>query len=150
MQIVNEASKWFSPEEYVVWHRQIAPIIHAYAPGVPIVTGDITAEKHDPNGVGWWRDVVRAGLRISMPRTHDGDYDILSLHLQKMNKESEMQRITAMIDDLYGGKVRIWITESQYVQGPWLARLRETVERVFPYSWNVRGSECMRHTGPLA
>jgi hypothetical protein len=136
VQIVNEAWFGFTPVEYVAWHRIMAPIIRAAAPGVPIVVGD---PPPIPSRLDWWEAVVHGGI----------DFDIVSLHVTDADKESNLLPFVQRLSRLHGPIMRYWITEGDWGQFPWLMGHGLNVEKDFIYSWNSNDGHARRPSGPL-
>jgi hypothetical protein len=126
IQIVNEPAHWFTPEEYVVYHRRIAALLRALAPEVPIVAGDFGVPAKGANTVEHWKAFLAAGTL---------DYDVLSLHVTGSRQVGELKDFVRRVRDIADGR-RTWITEGDWGQ---LGALREaglTVQECFIYSWN--------------
>jgi len=113
VEIVNEPAWWFTPEDYAVYHRRIAPRVRKLAPGVPIVAV--------VDGV------VVAGA---------DDYDILGVHVTGVTRKSELNDFADRLSPFCAGGRRVWITEGDWGQRQYLRGRGVPVEEAFLYSWN--------------
>jgi hypothetical protein len=127
IQIVNEPANTFTPQEYGAYHRQIAPLIRALAPGVPIVAGDFGVQEQGQNTLDHWKAAVAAGA---------ADYDILSIHVTGTRRESELSNFANRLRAFAGPDRRIWITEGDWGHLAFLRRQGLNVEENFIYTWN--------------
>lgn len=136
VQIVNEAWGTFTPSEYVSWHQIMAPIIRQFAPGVPIVAGDV-----DPviSHLNWWERVMQAGI----------EFDVVSLHVTDFDKEVDLSALAQRLSRLHGPGAAYWITEGGYGHLPWLTTHGLNVRADFIYGWNTRDGHARRPGGPL-
>lgn len=142
VQIVNEQAYFFAPGEYMSWHRHMVPLVRSLVPGVPIVAGDF-GHADGRNGIDRWERLVRAGF------AWPGDYDIVSLHLTRINKESELKQMVARLKALHGPSMRYWVTEGDWGHLGWLNAQRLTTDKVFLYSWNSDDGLALRPGGVL-
>jgi hypothetical protein len=126
IQIVNEQAHWFTPAEYAAYHRQIAPLIRALAPGVPIVAGDFGVPAKGDNTLDLWREAVAAGA---------DDYDVLSIHVTGVVKEYKLEDFARRLRR-FAGERRIWITEGDWGQWQFLRDRGLNVKEHFVYTWN--------------
>jgi hypothetical protein len=127
IQIVNEPAYSFAPEEYAVYHRQIAPLVRSLAPGVPIVAGDFAVPADGRNTLGLWKATVAAGA---------SDYDILSLHVTGMRRIGELKDFVARVRAFAVAGRRIWITEGDWGHLGFLRAQGLDVQECFIYTWN--------------
>ena len=144
VQIVNEQAYFFAPNKYVAWHRKMVPLVRSLVPGVPIVAGDF-GHADGRNGLDQWEKMVRMGFLASL------DFNIVSLHLTRINKEGELKQMVARLRSLHGPAMRYWVTEGDWGHLPWLNKQGLTTEKVFLYSWNGSGDGLgLRPGGVLA
>jgi hypothetical protein len=127
IQIVNEATHTFTPEEYGAYHRRIAPLVREFAPGVPIVAGDFGVPEAGRNTLSQWKEAVAAGA---------WDYDVLSLHLTGMRRIGELKAFIERVRAFAGPERRIWITEGDWGHLAFLRAHGLPVEEDFIYTWN--------------
>ncbi len=127
IQIVNEATHTFTPQEYGVYHARIAPLVREYAPGVPIVAGDFGVPEGGRNTLSQWKQAVAAGA---------SDYDVLSLHLTGMRRIGDLKAFIERVRDFAGPDRRIWITEGDWGHLSFLREHGLPVEEDFIYTWN--------------
>jgi hypothetical protein len=127
VQIVNEPARWFTPEEYAGYHRKVARIIRRLAPGIPIVAGDFGGQERGANTLAHWEAAVAAGA---------SDYDVLSIHVTGMRKESDLKDFARRLRAFAGPRRRIWITEGDWGHLGFLRAQGLNVEEDFIYTWN--------------
>jgi hypothetical protein len=127
IQIVNEPAHWFAPREYAAYHRRTASLVRTLAPGVPIVAGDFSGEKRGRNTLDFWKEAVASGA---------ADYDILSIHVTGMTKESDLLDFGKRLRAFTGPGRRIWITEGAWGHLGFLRAQGLDVEEAFIYTWN--------------
>jgi hypothetical protein len=127
IQIVNEPAYWLTPEEYAVYHRQIASLIRKLAPEIPIVAGDFGVQQRGQNTADFWRQAVAAGA---------SDYDVLSLHVTGTRRRSELHDFAQRVRAFAGPARPIWITEGDWGHLGFLQRCGLEVEEAFIYTWN--------------
>jgi hypothetical protein len=127
IQIVNEATHTFTPQEYGAYHRRIAPLVRECAPGVPIVAGDFGVPEGGRNTLNQWKEAVAAGA---------SDYDVLSLHLTGMRRIGELKAFVERVRAFAWPERRIWITEGDWGHLGFLRAHGLPVEEDFIYTWN--------------
>jgi hypothetical protein len=127
VQIVNEQACWFTAEDYAAYHRQIAPLIRALAPKVPIVAGDFGVQEKGQNTLAHWQAAVAAGA---------SDYDILSIHVTGTRRQGELQDFAKRLLAFSPPGQRIWITEGDWGHLPFLRDQGLKIEENFIYTWN--------------
>jgi hypothetical protein len=127
IQIINEPAYWFTPQEYAAHHRQIASIVRALAPGVPIVAGDSGAQEKGQNSLAFWEAAVAAGAT---------DYDVLSLHVTGTRREGELKEFAGRLRAFCRPGKRLWITEGDWGHLPFLRGQGLSIEETFIYTWN--------------
>ena len=127
IEIINEPAHWFTPEDYAAYHQKIAPLIRSLAPEVPIVAGDFSAQEPGKNTLKAWQAMVAAGAT---------DYDILSLHLTGITKKSHLDDLAHQLPLFLAPDKKIWITEGDWGQLPYLRQQGLKVEETFLYTWN--------------
>jgi hypothetical protein len=147
VQISNEVDRPafndFSPSEYLVFHRYVSMVVRSVVPGVPIIGPDIQSTD------GSVRFIADSKL------IYGQDYDIVSMHVQRQSDEQAVMAFTQHAARLTGtAHPRIWATEGDYGQAPWLTAHGYPVERVYVYVWNcnagAHGEQCeweMRRPG---
>jgi hypothetical protein len=127
IQIVNEPANTITPQEYGAYHRQIAPLIRALAPGVPIVAGDFGVQEQGRNTLDHWKEAVAAGA---------DDYDILSIHVTGTRRQCELSNFANRLRAFAGPDRSIWITEGDWGHLAFLGRQGLNVAENFIYTWN--------------
>src|SRR5262249_26690318 len=127
VQLVNEQAYWFTPEEYAAYHSRIAPLIRSLAPDVPIVAGDFGVPAKGANTLDLWQRAVAAGA---------SDYDILSIHVTGTKRQADLKDFATRLRTFWGPNRRIWITEGDWGQLPFLRGCGLNVEEDFIYTWN--------------
>jgi hypothetical protein len=127
VQIVNEPAHSFTPQEYGAYHRQIARLVRALVPEVPIVAGDFGVQQDGRNTLECWQAAVAAGA---------SDYDILSLHVTGMKRDGELKEFARRVRAFAGPGRRIWITEGDWGHLRFLRQQHLDVEENFIYTWN--------------
>lgn len=127
IQLVNEQAYWFTPAEYAAYHRQIAALIRALAPEVPIVAGDCGVPAKGKNTLAQWQAAVAAGA---------SDYDVLSIHVTSMTRQGELKDFAKRLREFSGPGRRIWITEGDWGHLRFLREQGLNVEEDFIYTWN--------------
>jgi hypothetical protein len=133
VQIVNEQAYFFAPNEYVSWHRKMAPLVRSLVPGVPIVAGDF-GHADGRNGIDQWERLVRQGFWPA-----NDTYDVVSLHLTRINKEGELKQMIARLKTLHSSAMHYWVTEGDWGHLPFLNSQGLTTDKIFLYSWNGSG-----------
>jgi len=127
VQIVNEPAHSFTPQEYGAYHREVAPLVRALAPGVPIVAGDFGVQAEGRNNLDDWKAAVAAGA---------ADYDILSLHVTGMRRVAELRDFARRVREFAEPGRRVWITEGDWGQLAFLRGEHLEIEEDFLYTWN--------------
>ena len=118
-------------------------VIRSVVPGIPIVASD-TGHADGRNGLDQWEHLVKSGLMSTR------DYDIVSLHLTRIDKEGELKQMVTRLKALHGPAMRYWVTEGDWGHLPWLNKQGLNVEKVFIYSWNSGDGLALRPGGVLA
>lgn len=132
VQIVNEPAHWFTPAEYAEYHRQVAPLIRSLAPGVPIVAGDFGVQPDGKNSLDFWKAAVATDMV---------DYDILSIHPTGITRTRDLDDFARRLLDFGGRERKIWITEGDWGQLPYLRERGLHIEEAFLYTWNDDADE---------